>query len=295
MKFFKMFFSVFLMCGLIFGMSFKAEALEVRGHAPILNGNENTAKNEAVRNAITQAFAVTEKVSPEDLPRIMRFSILADILENRRDDYVTINKYIEDKADNGVYSVVLDVTVNSEELRETARGVREQVKNVNANPNRDKVQISIVDNVKGNYVYDDMMTYFLDGKFNLAGYAYDNSTEVTACLIKNVTDPNFGAKVRDFALENHDNEIAFFYGILNTKSVEKLKNGLYKATIHANFSAGSFEMGNIERYERDSVGVAETEAVAVGLAKVRVTSACMEAFTEQAIMDFDSILTETVD
>ncbi len=296
MRFMKFLFSMFLVCAVTIGWNFKAEALTVRGYAPIVKGNEDQARIWAIRNAHTMAFAITEDVPTDDLPRIIRFTVLDDILDNRSDDYITVNKMIKDRSEGEYYAVEMDVTVDKERLRETARSLRDQVKEVNGNPNRDKIQVSIVDKTKDGYVFDNMITYYIGTKFNVTGYAYDSNSEVTDCLIKNATDKNFGDKVRDFAIMDRNNEVVYFYGVLEKKSVEKLPNGLYKVVAHLNFNSGVFEDPSItSKLDTDLTGYAETPEIAGGLVRVRGAAMAVDAFNTRIMTELDDIELQSVD
>ena len=261
-----------------------AEAVIVKGYAPIVNGDIEGAKKEARKQAMREAVEAEAGVHVQSTTEVANFEVVKDEIVLKSDGYITINRVVKEENQGNIFYVELDITASTERIRQFAQDLKSQLDaNVNESNSRGGIMVAVVQkNPGGSYSYDPTIGDYLNAKLKLVGFKAVTNDSVVQYLIYHATDPDVRIKARAIAKENREVENALLRGVLDIESVRKV-NGLYEATINASFELIGLDSSEVDVYSKYIKGVAATEREAIFNAKENATREAMESLAKQAL------------
>ena len=280
----KIFLLMFALCMILIGSNSRAEAIIVKGYAPIINGDIAGAKKEARNRAMREAVEAEVGVHIQSETEVANLMVVKDEIVTKSDGYVNINKVIKEEAQGNIFYVELDITASAEKIRQFAQDLKSQLDaNVNDSNSRGGIMVAVVEKSPGgSYHYDPTIGDYLNSKLKLVGFKALTNDNVVKYLLYHATDPDVRIKARAIAKENREAENALLRGVLDVESVVKDKE-LYEATINASFELIGLDSSEVDVFTKYVKGVAATEREAILNAKESATREAMESLAKQAL------------
>ena len=276
----------------IFLASPPAEAMIVKGYAPIINGDIDGAKREARKQAMREAVEAIVGIHVQSTTEVANMMVVKDEIALKSDGYITINKVIVEEVRDNIFFVELDVNASAEKIRSFSQDLKSQLDaNVNDSNSRGGIMVAVVQKSSGasSYSYDPTMGDYLNAKLKLVGFQAVTNDNVVNYLIYHATDADVRVKARAVAKENRESENALLRGVLNVESVRKI-NGLYEAVVNVSFELIGLDSSEVDVFTKYVKGVAATENEAIFNAKETATREAMESLAKQAL---ETVQTET--
>ena len=280
----KIFLLAFAVCFVLAGSISPAEALVVKGLAPIVNGDIATAKKEARRQAMREAVESAAGVHVQSETEVANFMVVKDEISIKSDGYVTVNKIISEGPKGDIYYMELDVTASTEKIRQFAQDIKSQLDaNVNDSNARGGIITAVVQkNPDGPYSYDTEMGTYLDAKLRFAGFKASPNDNVSNYLLSHASDSDVSLKARVVARENRESQNALMRGVLEIESVEKSGN-FYEAVVKTSFELIGIDSSEVDAFTKYVKGVGNTKNEAIENAKEAATREAMETLAKQAL------------
>lgn len=279
----KIFLLTLTICATIFFVSSPAEAVVVKGFAPIVNGDLDGAKREARKQAMRDAVEAVAGVQVNSTTEVANFMVVKDEIVLKSDGYVTINRVIKEEAQGNIFYVELDINASAERIRQFAQDLKSQIENnVNDSNSRGGIMTAVIEKNSGIYSYTPEFGDYLNYKLKLAGFRVETNDNVLQYLVRNATDPELRIKARSIAKDNREAENALLRGVLDVESVRRV-GGAYEATVNASFELIGLDSSEVDVFSKVIKGAAATERDAIHNAKENATREAMESLSRQAL------------
>ena len=280
----KIFLLTLAICAGFIISSSPAEAIVVKGFAPIVNGDIDGAKKEARKQAMREAVEAVAGVHVQSATEVANFMVVKDEISIKSDGYITINQVISQGSQGDIYYVELDVTASVEKIREFSQDIKSQLDaNVNESNSRGGIIVAVVQKDRsGSYSYEPTMGDYLNAKLKLIGFKALTNDNVVQYLIHHGADPDVRIRARAIAKEYREAENALLRGVLNVESVSKVDK-VYEATVNASFELIGLDSSEVDVFTKYVKGVAKTEREAIENAKENATREAMESLAKQAL------------
>lgn len=120
----KIFLLTFAICTILTSSISPAEAVVVKGFAPIVNGDIDGAKKEARKQAMRDAVEAVAGVKVTSTTEVANFMVVKDEIVLKSDGYITINRVISEEVRGDIFFVELDVNASTERIRQFAQDLR---------------------------------------------------------------------------------------------------------------------------------------------------------------------------
>ena len=280
----KIFLSVAAIFALLANSFSPAEAVVVKGLAPIVNNDIDGAKKEARRQALRQAVEESLGVYVQSETKVENSMVVADEISMKSDGYVTIKRIISEGRQGEIYFIELDVDTSAEKIHRFAQDLKSQIEaNVNDSNSRGGIITAVLEkNLNGSCKYDPTFGDYLNAKLKFAGFKASSNDNVTDYLIYHSSEPDVRLKARTIARENRESENALLRGVLEIDSVKKVGT-FYEATVKASFEMIGLDSSEVDVFTKYVKGVASTEREAIFNAKEEATREAMESLAKQAL------------
>lgn len=284
----KFFTLIFFTLAILASSNSLAEAVVVKGYAPIENMDVASARKEARKQALRAAVEAVVGVYVQSETEVADLMVVKDEISVKSDGYVTINKVLVEEARGNIFYVELDVEASAEKIRTFAQDLKSQIDaNVNDSNSRGGIMLAVVQkNPNGSYSYETTMGIYLNEKLKLVGFKPVPNDYVSQYLLNHATDPDVSLKARALARETRDstNEIAnaILRGVLEIESVKKV-SGVYEAVVKASFELIGIDSSQVDVFTKYVKGVAATEREAIENAKESATREAMDSLAKQAL------------
>lgn len=282
----------FAVCFVLASSISPAEAIVVKGLAPIVNGDISGAKKEARKQALREAVEAAAGVHVQSETEVANFMVVKDEISLKADGYVTINKIISEGQKGDIYYMELDVTASTERIRQFAQDLESQIRaNVNDSNARGGIMVAVVEKKYGasSYTYDPKIGDYLNQKLKFVGFDAVTNDEVVQYLMYHANDPEVRIKARAIAKGLNRQENALLRGVLEIDSVKK-NGGFYEAVVNTSFELIGLDSSNVDVFTKYVKGVGSTEREAIENAKESATREAMESLARQAL---ETVQTET--
>lgn len=273
-----------IICVTIFSANPSAEAVIIKGYAPIFNGDMDGARKEARKQAMRDAIEAVAGVHVQSTTEVANMMVVKDEIVLKSDGYITINRVIKEEARGNIFYVELDINASTEKIRQFAQDLKSQLDaNVNESNSRGGIMVAIVQkNSDGSYSYTPEMGDYLNAKLKFVGLKPVTNDNVLNYLIYHSKDPDVRIKARAVAKENRESENALMRGVLEVESVKKV-SGLYEAIVNASFEVIGLDSSEVDVFSKWVKGVAATEREAIYNAKENATREAMDSLARQAL------------
>lgn len=279
----KIFLLTFAICTILAGSISPAEAVVVKGFAPIVNGDIDGAKKEARKQAMRDAVEAVAGVKVTSTTEVANFMVVKDEIVLKSDGYITINRVISEEVRGDIFFVELDVNASTERIRQFAQDLKAQLDaNVNDSNSRGGIMTAVIEKNRGAYSYSPEFGDYLNAKLKLVGFSAVTNDNVVDYLIYHASDPDVRLKARARAKETRESENALLRGVLDVESVKK-SGGVYEAVVNASFELIGLDSSEVDVYSKYVKGVAATESEAIFNAKENATREAMESLAKQAL------------
>lgn len=280
----KFFVLTFAVCAFFVETISPAEAVVVKGYAPIVNGDIDGAKKEARKQALREAVEAAVGVHVQGTTEVANFMLVKDEISVKSDGYVTINRVIKEEAQGEIFYVELDVNASADKIRTFAQDLKSQLDaNVNDSNSRGGIMTAVVlKNLSGTYSYTPEFGDYLNAKLKQVGLRAVSNDNVVNYLINNPSAPDVRIRARAIANQNREEENALLRGVLAEESVRKV-NGVYEATVQASFELIGLDSSAVDVFSEYVKGVASTQSEAIINAKENATRKAMDSLAKQAL------------
>ena len=280
---FEIFLLTLAVCFIVCGFNSPAEAVIVKGMAPIVT-DIDSAKKEARRQAMREAVEAALGVHVQSTTEVANMMVVKDEISLKSDGYVTINRVIAEESRGDIFYVELDVNASADRIRTFAQDLKAQLDaNVNDSNARGGIMSAVVQkNYGGSYSYDGQIGDYLNAKLKFVGLKPLTNDNVVNYLVYHATDPDVRVKARAIAKENREAENALLRGVLAEESVRKVK-GVYEATVHASFELIGLDSSEVDVFSKYVKGAGLTEREAFENAKEIATREAMDSLAKQAL------------
>ena len=280
----KIFLLMFAICAVLASSTSPAEAIVVKGFAPIVNGDIDGAKKEARKQAMRDAVEAVAGVHVQSETEVADFMVVKDEISVKSDGYITINKVISEGPQGNIYHVELDINASVERIRQFSQDIKSQLDaNVNESNSRGGIMVAVVQRDRGGaYTYEPTMGDYLNAKLKFIGFKAMTNDNVVQYLIHHGGDSDVRIKARAIAKEYREAENALLRGVLNLESVNKVGK-VYEATVNASFELIGLDSSEVDVFTKYVKGVAATEREAIENAKENATREAMESLAKQAL------------
>lgn len=281
----KFFVLTFAVCAFFVETISPAEAVVVKGYAPIVNGDIDGAKKEARKQAMREAVEAAVGVHVQGTTEVANFMLVKDEISVKSDGYVTINRIIKEEAKGEIFYVELDVNASAEKIRTFAQDLKSQIDaNVNDSNSRGGIMTAVVlKNTDGSYSSDTTFGNYMNAKLEqIGGFRATPNDTVKEYLLYHAGDPDVSLKARAIARDNREEENALLRGVLEISSVKKV-NGVYEATVHASFELIGLDSNEVDVFSKYFKAAAATQNEAIENAKENAMREAMESLAKQAL------------
>ena len=273
----------FAICTILACSISPAEAVVVKGFAPIINGDIDGAKREARKQAMREGVEKVAGVKVTSTTEVANFMVVKDEIVLKSDGYITINRVISEEVRGDIFYIELDIEASTERIRQFAQDLKAQLDaNVNDSNSRGGIMTAVIEKNRGVYSYSPEFGDYLNAKLKLVGLRAVTNDNVVDYLTKNYSDPDVRIKARAIAKENREIENALLRGVLDVESVKK-SGGVYEAVVNASFELIGLDSSEVDVYSKYVKGVAATENEAIFNAKENATREAMESLAKQAL------------
>ena len=273
----------FAICTILACSISPAEAVVVKGFAPIINGDIDGAKREARKQAMREGVEKVAGVKVTSTTEVANFMVVKDEIVLKSDGYITINRVISEEVRGDIFYIELDIEASTERIRQFAQDLKSQLDaNVNDSNSRGGIMTAVIEKNRGVYSYSPEFGDYLNAKLKLVGLRAVTNDNVVDYLTKNYSDPDVRIKARAIAKENREIENALLRGVLDVESVKK-SGGVYEAVVNASFELIGLDSSEVDVYSKYVKGVAATESEAIFNAKENATREAMESLAKQAL------------
>ena len=273
----------FAICTILACSISPAEAVVVKGFAPIINGDIDGAKREARKQAMREGVEKVAGVKVTSTTEVANFMVVKDEIVLKSDGYITINRVISEEVRGDIFYIELDIEASTERIRQFAQDLKAQLDaNVNDSNSRGGIMTAVIEKNRGVYSYSPEFGDYLNAKLKLVGLRAVTNDNVVDYLTKNYSDPDVRIKARAIAKENREIENALLRGVLDVESVKK-SGGVYEAVVNASFELIGLDSSEVDVYSKHVKGVAATENEAIFNAKENATREAMESLAKQAL------------
>ena len=273
----------FAICTILACSISPAEAVVVKGFAPIINGDIDGAKREARKQAMREGVEKVAGVKVTSTTEVANFMVVKDEIVLKSDGYITINRVISEEVRGDIFYIELDIEASTERIRQFAQDLKSQLDaNVNDSNSRGGIMTAVIEKNRGVYSYSPEFGDYLNAKLKLVGLRAVTNDNVVDYLTKNYSDPDVRIKARAIAKENREIENALLRGVLDVESVKK-SGGVYEAVVNASFELIGLDSSEVDVYSKYVKGVAATENEAIFNAKENATREAMESLAKQAL------------
>lgn len=280
----KVFVTIFAVCAFFVWTSSPAEAVIVKGFAPIIDGNIDTAKKEARKQALRAAVEDAVGVHVESTTEVANFMVVKDEISVKSDGYVSIKRVISEEIRGDIVYVELDVEASAQKIREFAQDLKSQLDaNVNESNSRGGIMTAVVQkNTDGSCTYTPEFGDYLNARLKQVGFFAVTNDNVVEYLIYHASDADVRVKARTIAKDNRTEENALLRGVLEIFSVRKV-GGAYEATVNASFELIGLDSNVVDVFNKYVKGAASTEREAVEVAKENATREAIDSLAQQAL------------
>lgn len=280
----KVFATTFAVCAFFIWTSSPAEAVVVKGFAPIVNGDIDGAKKEARKQALREAVEAAVGVHVQSTTEVANFMVVKDEISVKSDGYININRVIAEEVRGNIFYVELDVEASTQKIREFAQDLKSQLDaNVNESNSRGGIMTAVVlKNSDGSCTYTPEFGDYINARLKQVGFAAVTNDSVVEYLIYHASDADIRIKARTIAKDNREAENALLRGVLEVSSVQKVGNA-YEATVNASFELIGLDSSTVDVFSKYIKGAAATQAEAVEVAKENATREAMDSLARQAL------------
>ncbi|MBR1647876.1 MAG: flagellar assembly protein T N-terminal domain-containing protein [Selenomonadaceae bacterium] len=280
----KFFVLTFAVCAFFVGTISPAEAVIVKGYAPIVNGDIDGAKKEARKQAMREAVEAAVGVHVQSTTEVANFMVVKDEISLKSDGYVNINRVIKEEVRGEIFYVELDVEASAQRIREFAQDLKSQLDaNVNDSNSRGGIMVAVTQkNLSGTYNYTPEFSDYINAKLKQVGLRAVTNDNVVNYLINNYSAPDVRIRARAIANQFREEENALLRGVLSEESVRKV-NGVYEATVHASFELIGLDSSEVDVFSKFVKGVASTQSEAIFNAKETATREAIDSLAKQAL------------
>lgn len=280
----KVFVTIFAVCAFFVWTSSPAEAVVVKGFAPIIDGNIDTAKKEARKQALRAAVEDAVGVHVESTTEVANFMVVKDEISVKSDGYVSIKRVISEEIRGDIVYVELDVEASAQKIREFAQDLKSQLDaNVNESNSRGGIMTAVVQkNTDGSCTYTPEFGDYINARLKQVGFFAVTNDSVVEYLIYHASDADVRVKARTIAKDNRTEENALLRGVLEIFSVRKV-GGAYEATVNASFELIGLDSNVVDVFNKYVKGAASTEREAVEVAKENATREAIDSLAQQAL------------
>lgn len=280
----KIFLTAFAACAFLVGTSSPAEAVVVKGFAPIINGDVAAAEKEARKQALRAAVEEAVGVHVESSTEVANFMVVKDEISVKSDGYVNIKRVIKKEVRGDLFYVELDVDASAQKIREFAQDLKSQLEaNVNESNSRGGIMTAVVQkNTDGSCTYTPEFGDYINDRLKRVGFFAVTNDTVADYLIYHASDADVRIKARSIARDNRAEENALLRGMLEIVSVRKV-SGAYEATINASFELIGLDSNVVDVFSKYVKGAASTEREAIEVAKENATREAMDSLARQAL------------
>ena len=279
------FFITFVVCIVLVGSISPAEAIIVKGLAPISGDDIEGARKEARKQALRDAVEAVVGVRVQSETEVANMMVVKDEISVKSDGYITIRKVISEGRNGNIYYMELDVDASAEKIRTFAQDLQSQVAaNVSDSNSRGGIMVAVVKKDLGAsaYSYDSQIGDYLNAKLKFVGFNTVTNDEVVSYLLNHANDPDVRIKSRAIAKGLNRQENALLRGVLVMDSVKKV-NGFYEAVVNTSFELIGLDSSNVDVFTKYVKGVGSTEREAIENAKESATREAMESLARQAL------------
>lgn len=280
----KVFVTIFAVCAFFVWTSSPAEAVIVKGFAPIIDGDIDTAKKEARKQALRAAVEDAVGVHVESTTEVANFMVVKDEISVKSDGYVSIKRVISEEIRGDIVYVELDVEASAQKIREFAQDLKSQLDaNVNESNSRGGIMTAVVQkNTDGSCTYTPEFGDYINARLKQVGFFAVTNDSVVEYLIYHASDADVRVKARTIAKDNRTEENALLRGVLEIFSVRKV-GGAYEATVNASFELIGLDSNVVDVFNKYVKGAASTEREAVEVAKENATREAIDSLAQQAL------------
>ncbi|MBR1806788.1 MAG: flagellar assembly protein T N-terminal domain-containing protein [Selenomonadaceae bacterium] len=280
----KVFVTIFAVCAFFVWTSSPAEAVIVKGFAPIIDGDIDTAKKEARKQALRAAVEDAVGVHVESTTEVANFMVVKDEISVKSDGYVSIKRVISEEIRGDIVYVELDVEASAQKIREFAQDLKSQLDaNVNESNSRGGIMTAVVQkNTDGSCTYTPEFGDYINARLKQVGFFAVTNDNVVEYLIYHASDADVRVKARTIAKDNRTEENALLRGVLEIFSVRKV-GGAYEATVNASFELIGLDSNVVDVFNKYVKGAASTEREAVEVAKENATREAIDSLAQQAL------------
>ena len=261
-----------------------AEAVVVKGYAPIVNGDIDGAKKEARKQALREAVEAAVGVHVQGTTEVANFMVVKDEISVKSDGYVNINRVIAEEARGDIFYVELDVEASTQKIREFAQDLKSQLEvNVNESNSRGGIMTAVVQkDAGGSCTYTPEFGDYINARLKQVGFFAVTNDSVVDYLIYHASDADVRVKARAVAKDNRTEENALLRGMMEIVSVRKV-GGAYEATVNASFELIGLDSNAVDVFSKYVKGAAATQSEAVEVAKENATREAMDSLARQAL------------
>lgn len=280
----KVFVTIFAVCAFFVWTSSPAEAVIVKGFAPIIDGDIDTAKKEARKQALRAAVEDAVGVHVESTTEVANFMVVKDEISVKSDGYVSIKRVISEEIRGDIVYVELDVEASAQKIREFAQDLKSQLEaNINESNSRGGIMTAVVQkNTDGSCTYTPEFGDYINARLKQVGFFAVTNDSVVEYLIYHASDADVRVKARTIAKDNRTEENALLRGVLEIFSVRKV-GGAYEATVNASFELIGLDSNVVDVFNKYVKGAASTEREAVEVAKENATREAIDSLAQQAL------------
>ena len=280
----KVFVTIFAVCAFFVWTSSPAEAVIVKGFAPIIDGDIDTAKKEARKQALRAAVEDAVGVHVESTTEVANFMVVKDEISVKSDGYVSIKRVISEEIRGDIVYVELDVEASAQKIREFAQDLKSQLDaNINESNSRGGIMTAVVQkNTDGSCTYTPEFGDYINARLKQVGFFAVTNDSVVEYLIYHASDADVRVKARTIAKDNRTEENALLRGVLEIFSVRKV-GGAYEATVNASFELIGLDSNVVDVFNKYVKGAASTEREAVEVAKENATREAIDSLAQQAL------------
>lgn len=283
----KIFLLTFAVSMVLVGSISPAEAIVVKGLAPITNEDIEGARKEARRQAMREAVEAVAGVHVQSRTDVANMMVVKDEISLKSDGYIVVNKVISEGRKGNIYCIELDVDISTEKIRQFAQDLKSQVDaNLTDSNSRSGIMVAVVkkDFGSSSYSYDSQIGDYLNAKLRFVGFNAVTNDNVVNYLVSHANDPDVRIKARAIAKDplNREETNALLRGVLEIDSVKKV-GGFYEAVVNTSFELIGLDSSYVDVFTKYVKGAGATEREAIENAKESATREAMESLARQSL------------